>query len=115
MWRALKAELVYFRPWLLGGLAIAAGVVLLLSVLIRFAADADGPPGFVVAIFPVIAGMVDRSARAGSVAGNLLSKQAFEVTPPGSAGCTGREAPSAGQASGKQGKSAAGETSWQGG
>lgn len=58
MWHALKAELTYFRPWLLGGLGIAAGVVLLLSVLMRFSNDADGPPGFVVAVFPIIAGMV---------------------------------------------------------
>ncbi len=27
MWHALRAELVYFRPWLLGGLGIAAFVV----------------------------------------------------------------------------------------
>ncbi len=58
MWYALKAELAYFRPWLLGGLGIAAGVILLLSVLMRFSSDADGPPGFLVAIFPIIAGMV---------------------------------------------------------
>ncbi len=58
MWHALKAELAYFRPWLLGGLGIAAGVVLLLAVLMRISDDADGPPTFVVAIFPIIAGMV---------------------------------------------------------
>jgi len=58
MWHALKAELAYFRPWLLGGLGIATGVVLLLSVLMRFSTDEDGPPAFLVAIFPIIAGMV---------------------------------------------------------
>ena len=58
MWHALRAELVYFRLFLLGGLGIATGVVLLMSVLIRFSSDADGPPAFVVAMFPVIAGMV---------------------------------------------------------
>jgi len=58
MWHALRAELAYFRPWLLGGLGIASGVILLLSVLMRFSNDGDGPPGFVVAVFPIIAGMV---------------------------------------------------------
>jgi hypothetical protein len=58
MWRALKVELVYFLPWLLGGLGIAAFVVLLLSVLVRILEEGDGPPTFVIAIFPIIAGMV---------------------------------------------------------
>ena len=58
MWRALKAELVYFWPWLLGGLGIAASVVVLLSVLVRFLEEGDGPPTFVIAMFPIIAGMV---------------------------------------------------------
>jgi len=58
MWHALRTELVYFRPWLLGGLGIATGVVMILSVVIRFVGDADGPPAFVVTIFPIIAGMV---------------------------------------------------------
>lgn len=58
MWHALKAELAYFRPWLLGAFGIAAFVVLLLSVIIRFFEDSDGPPFFVVTIFPFIAGMV---------------------------------------------------------
>jgi hypothetical protein len=58
MWRALKSELVYFWPWLLGGLGIAAFVVVLLSVLVRFLEEGDGPPTFVIAMFPIIAGMV---------------------------------------------------------
>jgi hypothetical protein len=58
MWRILKAEIIYSRPWLLGGLGIAAFVVVLLSVLVRFLEEGEGPPSFVVAIFPVIAGMV---------------------------------------------------------
>jgi len=58
MWHALKAELAYFWPWLLGGLGIAAFVMALLSVLVRFLEDGDGPPSFVIAIFPIIAGMV---------------------------------------------------------
>ena len=58
MWRALKVELEYFLPWLLGGLGIAAFVVVLLSVLVRFLEEGDGPPISVIAIFPIIAGMV---------------------------------------------------------
>lgn len=58
MLRALKTELEYFLPWLLGGLGIALFVVVLLSVLVRFLEEGEGPPGFVIAIFPVIAGMV---------------------------------------------------------
>lgn len=58
MWRALKAELVYSWPWLLGGLGIAAFVVILLSVLVRFLEEGQGPPSFVIAMFPIIAGMV---------------------------------------------------------
>jgi hypothetical protein len=57
MWHALKTELTYFRPWLLGGLGIAAGVSLLLAFLIRLYGD-EGPPIFVVAMFPILAGMV---------------------------------------------------------
>jgi hypothetical protein len=58
MWRALRAELAYFRPWLLGGLGIAAFVAILLSALVRFLADADGVPSFLPGMFAVIAGMV---------------------------------------------------------
>jgi len=58
MWRAIKVELAYFRPWLLGGLGIAAAVVVLLSVMVRFLEDGEGPPSFVMAMFPMIAGMV---------------------------------------------------------
>jgi hypothetical protein len=58
MWRALKAELIYSWPWMLGGLGIAAFVSILLSVLVRFLEEGDGPPIFVIAMFPIIAGMV---------------------------------------------------------
>ena len=61
MWHALRAELAYSRPFLLGGFGIAAGVVIILSVLF-FAVGDDGPPSFVAAglrgFFPIIAGMV---------------------------------------------------------
>jgi hypothetical protein len=58
MWRALKAELVYFSPWLLGGLAIAAGVGGLLIAIIWFVPGADDVPGFLPEMFLIIAGMV---------------------------------------------------------
>jgi len=58
MWHALRAELVYFRPWLLGGLGIAAGVGALLMGIIWFVPDADGTPGFLPEMFLIIAGMV---------------------------------------------------------
>jgi len=43
MWHALRTELAYFRPWLLGGLGLAAGVVIIVSVVF-FAVGDDGPP-----------------------------------------------------------------------
>ena len=58
MWRALKTELIYSWPWMLGGLGIAAFVSILLSLLVRFLEEGDGPPMFVIAMFPIIAGMV---------------------------------------------------------
>ena len=85
MWRALRTELVYFGPWLLGGLGIAAFVVVLLSVLTRFLGEGGGPPVFVAAMMPIIAGMVvsfiaqsyrteERRARL-LLAGNLVPRQ----------------------------------------
>lgn len=60
MWHALRCELAYSRPWILGALAIAAGVVAIVSAVFAFVGD--GPPGHVVAwlraFFPIIAGMV---------------------------------------------------------
>jgi hypothetical protein len=61
MWHALKAELAYFRPWLFGGLGIAAGVITIISVVFFLVGD-DGPPSHVAAglrgFFFMIAGMV---------------------------------------------------------
>jgi hypothetical protein len=57
MWHALRAELVYFRPWMLGGLGIAFGVAILLTVLTRVFGDGS-TPRFLIAMFPIIAGMV---------------------------------------------------------
>ena len=58
MWHALKAELIYFRPWLLGGLGIALGVSTLLTVLMHLPSVNSDAPSFVPAMFPIIAGMV---------------------------------------------------------
>jgi hypothetical protein len=48
MWHALRAELVYSRPYLLGGWGIAVGVMAIISVVF-FAVGDDGPPSSTVA------------------------------------------------------------------
>jgi len=58
MWLALRTELAYFRPWLLGGFGIAAGVVILLHVVLHFFGEGEGVPTFLPAMFPLLAGMV---------------------------------------------------------
>jgi hypothetical protein len=58
MWRALKAELAYFRPWLLGGFGIAAGISVLMHVLKWLVNDGEGVPGFLTNMFLFIGGMV---------------------------------------------------------
>jgi len=58
MWHALRAELVYFRVWMLGALGIAAGVSLLMVGIKWFVDDAEGIPGFLTSMFLFIAGMV---------------------------------------------------------
>ncbi|MBD3852906.1 MAG: hypothetical protein IFK93_16480 [Acidobacteria bacterium] len=58
MWHALRAELAYFRMWLLGGLGIAAGVSVMMLVIKWFVDDAEGIPGFLTSMFLFIAGMV---------------------------------------------------------
>jgi len=58
MWYAIRTELAYFRPWLIGGLGIAALVVVILSVVTRVLGEGDGPPMFVAAMMPILAGMV---------------------------------------------------------
>lgn len=44
MWHVLKAELAYVRPWLLGGLGIATGVGLLLTLIFTFGTDDSTDP-----------------------------------------------------------------------
>lgn len=61
MLRALRAELAYFWPWLLGGLGIATGVVIIISVVFSVVGD-EGPTGSeaagIRAMFMVLAPMV---------------------------------------------------------
>jgi len=61
MWQALRAELAYSRPYLLGGLGLAVGVVLIVSVVF-FVVGEDGPPSFAAAgirgLFLVMAPMI---------------------------------------------------------
>ncbi len=61
MWHALRAELAYCRPWLLGGLGLAAGVVALVS-LIFVAVGEHGPERHVAAflrgMFMIMAPMI---------------------------------------------------------
>jgi len=59
MWRALRAELAYFRPWLIGGLGIAFGVVaIMLALTLIPDVQIGGPEKFFWVMFPIIAGMV---------------------------------------------------------
>jgi hypothetical protein len=61
MWHALRAELAYLRPWLLGGLGIASGVAILVSVVLPAVGD-DGLPSHKAAglrgMFLIMAPMV---------------------------------------------------------
>lgn len=59
MWLAIRAELAYFRPWLLGGMAIAFGVVGIMVVLTLLPdVQVGGSDQFFWVMFPIIAGMV---------------------------------------------------------
>lgn len=61
MWHALRAEIAYFRPWLLGGYGIASGVIVIISIVFFTVGD-DGPPAHVAdglrGMFLIIATMV---------------------------------------------------------
>ena len=71
MWPALRVELAYVRPWLLGGLGIAAGVGVLLTVIFA-AVGEDGPPphaaaglrGMFMVLAPMIVGFILQGIRA---------------------------------------------------
>jgi hypothetical protein len=70
MLHALRAELAYFRPWLLGGMGLAAGVVIIVSVVF-FAVGDDGPPshaaagirGMFLIMAPMIVGFIIQTLR----------------------------------------------------
>ena len=61
MWHALRAELAYSRSWLFGGLGLAIGVVIIVS-LVFFAVGGDGPPSHAAAgirgMFMIMAPMI---------------------------------------------------------
>jgi hypothetical protein len=93
MWQVLRAELVYSRPWLLGGLGIAAGVVVIVSVV--FAAVGEhGPPRHVAAgmramfliMAPIIVGYIAQAYFAQERRARLLL--AGPLTPRQLAGLT---------------------------
>jgi hypothetical protein len=58
MWHALKAELAYFRIWLVGAFGIALGITVMLYVLKWLFDDGEGVPVFVNNMFLLIATMV---------------------------------------------------------
>lgn len=70
MWHALRAELAYFRPWLLGGMGLAVGVVVIVSVVFYAVGD-DGPPshaaagirGMFLIMAPMIVGFIIQTLR----------------------------------------------------
>jgi len=79
MWHALRAELAYSRPWLLGGMGIAVGVVIIVSVVFYAVGD-DGPPSHVAAgirgmfliMAPMIVGFVIQTLRSEERRARLL-------------------------------------------
>jgi len=70
MWHALRAEIAYARPWLLGGLGIAAGVGVVISVVFWTIGE-EGPPrhvgagmrGLFLIIAPMIVGFIVQAYR----------------------------------------------------
>jgi hypothetical protein len=93
MWHALRAELAYSRPYLLGGLGIAVGVVFIVS-LVFFAVGDDGPPSHVTAgirgmfliMAPVVVGSIVQALRSEERRARLL--MAGPLTPRQLAGVT---------------------------
>ena len=79
MWHALRAELAYSRPYLLGGLGLAAGVVVIVSVVFYAVGD-DGPPshaatgirGMFLIMAPVIVGFIAQAFRSEERRARLL-------------------------------------------
>ena len=69
MWHALRAELAYSRPYLLGGLGLAVGIAVLITVI--FAVVSEGPPRQTAAgirpmflvLAPLIVGIIVQATR----------------------------------------------------
>lgn len=78
MWYALRAELAYSRPFVLGGLGMAVGVVTVVSLV--FAAVGDGPPshaadgirGMFLVMGPTVAGFIVQAYRSQERRARLL-------------------------------------------
>jgi hypothetical protein len=93
MWHALRAELAYSRPYLLGGLGLAVGVVVIVS-LVFFAVGDDGPPshaaagirGMFLMMAPVVVGFIVQAYRSEERRARLLL--AGPLTPRQLAGVT---------------------------
>ena len=86
MWRALRAELAYSRPYLLGGLGLAVGVVFIVSAVF-YAVGSEGPPSFAAAgirgmflvMAPLIVGFIAQAYRSEERRARLLL--AGPITP----------------------------------
>lgn len=68
MWHALRAELAYSRPFLFGGLGIASGVALIISIVFYFDNDppnhvATGLRGMFLMMAPMIVGFIVQAYR----------------------------------------------------
>jgi len=79
MWNALRTEIAYNRPWLLGGLGLAVGVVIIVSVVF-FAVGEEGPPshaaagirGMFLFMAPLIVGFIIQTYRSEERRARLL-------------------------------------------
>ena len=93
MWHALRAELSYSLPFILGGLGIAVGVVIIISVVFYVVGE-DGPPihaaaglrGMFLIMAPMIVGFITQTYRSEERRARLLL--AGPVTPRHIAGAT---------------------------
>lgn len=93
MWHALRAELAYSRPYLLGGLGIALGVTAIVSAVF-YAVGESGPPshaaagirGMFLALAPLIVAFIVQANRVEErralllLAGPLSPRQLATVT-----------------------------------
>lgn len=93
MWHVLRAELAYSKAYLLGGLGLAVGVVVIVSVVFSLVGD-EGPPSFAAAgirgmfliMAPMIVGFIVQTFRSEERRARLLL--AGPLTPAQIAGAT---------------------------